>query len=84
MLCCQAGWMRTEPWKAGEVACWMLGFATSFAYFLSGFVVVCISMDRCIVVYKPFLITDSVRRAKLMLWIAWLAAALCSVPEVRH
>ena len=76
----QVGLFRTNPWKGGEVACRAMAFFRLVSYYLHGFIVMCMSMDQYMLVYRPFLIKDSVYRAMLMLSLALVASIMRWTP----
>ena len=44
----EIGWAATVQWIAGDMACRIFAFFRTFGLFLSSFVLVCISIDRCV------------------------------------
>ena len=74
----QVGWVKIHPWKAGDILCRMCGSIQAFALYLSGTLVTCITLDRFMAVCYP-----EVRRARVMLWVAWIFSGLLSLVEVR-
>lgn len=68
-------------WLAGDVLCRILSFTRIFGLYLSGFVLMCISIDRFYSICFPLSITNSGRRCRTMLLAAWLASILCSFPQ---
>ena len=78
----QIGLISKTTWKAGDFLCGILGFLDVFGLYLSAFSVICISVDRYIVICHPFRIMEAVRRAKWMLWFAGIASFILSLPEV--
>ena len=75
----------TSPWKAGEVACRTFAFFRIFGRYLSGFVVICISVDRAWAVLVPINDRDreTSKRAVVMVSLALVASIASSTPEVR-
>ena len=79
----QVGWVNQGPWSTGDKLCRTHAFFKVFGLYLSGASVVCISVDRYYAVCKPFHITNAVRRAIVMIIVAWIGSGLLSSPEVR-
>lgn len=42
----ELGWAYTVQWRAGDLMCRLMAFFRVFGLYLSGFVLVCISIDR--------------------------------------
>ncbi|ODM93483.1 Gonadotropin-releasing hormone II receptor [Orchesella cincta] len=78
----EIGWNSTVSWKAGDEMCRIMSFFRIFGLYLSGFVLMCISLDRYFAIVTPFGTSDANRRAKIMLVFAWFASAVFSVPQV--
>lgn len=84
MMPLEIGWNMTVAWKAGDVACRLLMFFRAFGFYLSSFVLVAISLDRCFAVARPlYLHTTSSSRGRAMLIGAWVLSAVASAPQVR-
>lgn len=62
--------------------CRIMSFFRIFGLYLSGFVLVCISLDRYFAVLKPLAMPEANSRGRHMLTVAWLASILCSLPQV--
>ncbi|XP_063596060.1 gonadotropin-releasing hormone receptor-like [Penaeus indicus] len=77
----EIGWAWTVAWTAGDLACRVLAFFRTFGVFLSGFLLVVISVDRYHAVLRPLSVTEAKRRVRLMLWAAWIGSGVCSVPQ---
>ncbi|XP_045585574.1 gonadotropin-releasing hormone receptor [Procambarus clarkii] len=77
----EIGWAWTVSWEAGDVACRILAFFRTFGVFLSGFLLVAISVDRYYSVLRPLTVMEAKRRVRLMLWMAWGASGVCSIPQ---
>nr|XP_023017132.1 gonadotropin-releasing hormone II receptor [Leptinotarsa decemlineata] len=80
MMPMEIGWAWTVQWKAGDAMCRIMMFFRTFGLYLSSFVLICISVDRFHAVLKP--LSMGVWRGKLMILIAWIAACLCSIPQM--
>jgi len=77
------GWNKTVSWEAGDWVCRTMSFFRVFGLYLSDFVLVCISLERLIVVMQPVGVSRVKNREKVMLKVAWVASAACSLPQVR-
>ncbi|KAK4323009.1 hypothetical protein Pmani_006269 [Petrolisthes manimaculis] len=77
----EIGWAWTVSWRAGDLACRALAFCRTFGVFLSGFLLVVISIDRYYAVLRPLTVTEAKRGMRRMLWVAWMASILCSLPQ---
>ncbi|ODM88781.1 Gonadotropin-releasing hormone receptor, partial [Orchesella cincta] len=74
-------WNYTVSWLAGDFMCRLMSFFRAFGHYLTGFVIVVISLDLYFAVVKPFAIAYADRRAKIMLAAAWIASIICSFPQ---
>ncbi|XP_046398652.1 adipokinetic hormone/corazonin-related peptide receptor variant I-like isoform X2 [Ischnura elegans] len=78
----EIGWSYTVKWEAGDTLCRLFSFFRTFGLFLSGFVLMCISVDRLFAVTRPL---NSVGKAdqmgRKMLIVAWVMSAVCSAPQ---
>ncbi|ODM97543.1 Gonadotropin-releasing hormone II receptor [Orchesella cincta] len=81
MMPLEIGWNATVSWQAGDTVCRVMAFFRIFGLFLSGNILICISLDRYFAVLKPLGIPDANSRGRLMLTIAWLASFACSLPQ---
>ena len=75
-------WNLTVDWRAGDVACRILMFFRIFGLYLSSFVLVVISIDRCFAILHPMSLNDADRRGRMMLAVAWLFSVVVSIPQV--
>lgn len=82
MMPLEIGWSATVSWRAGDAMCRIMAFFRVFGLYLSSFILVCISIDRFYAVLKPFHPVALDSRDRLMIAGAWMAAALCSVPQM--
>ncbi|KAJ9577292.1 hypothetical protein L9F63_006131, partial [Diploptera punctata] len=83
MMPLEIGWNATVSWKAGDAACRIMSFFRIFGLYLSSFVMVCISLDRCFAILRPMSnVVNVAKRSRIMLSIAWSLATLCSLPQV--
>lgn len=84
MMPLEIGWHVTVNWRAGDVACRILMFFRVFGLYLSSFVLVVISLDRCFAILQPLSLNDANKRGKIMLVIAWLCSTIASAPQVTY
>ncbi|KAI5711308.1 hypothetical protein M8J76_000956 [Diaphorina citri] len=75
-------WNYHVQWIFGDTWCRITAFFRIFGLFLSGFILICISVDRYLAVLKPLSLSQVDRRGKLMLASAWIASTLCSAPQI--
>ncbi|XP_023939972.2 adipokinetic hormone/corazonin-related peptide receptor variant I [Bicyclus anynana] len=80
MMPLEIAWAGTVQWLAGDLMCRLMMFTRTFGLYLSSFVLICIAIDRYYAILKPLNVTweARVRRA---LTIAWVCAALASLPQ---
>ncbi|XP_050503980.1 adipokinetic hormone/corazonin-related peptide receptor variant I [Diabrotica virgifera virgifera] len=76
----EIGWNVTVQWLAGDALCRIMMFFRTFGLYLSSFILVCIGIDRFYAVLKP--LDRGGAREKIMLAVAWIAASICSVPQM--
>ena len=75
-------WSFTVSWKADDVTCRVMVFFRIVGFYLSGFVMIVISIDRLSAIKWPIMHKVKKTRTKLMLLTAWIAAPLCAIPQV--
>ncbi len=80
----QIGWAATVSWQAGDATCRIFSFFRTFGLYLSGFLLVCISLDRYFAVLKPLSLPEANKRGRYMLYAAWTGSFLCSFPQVQQ
>lgn len=61
MMPMEIGWAFTVQWLAGDLMCRLMSFFRTFGLYLSSFVLVCISMDRCEKLQFCFLLNTSIK-----------------------
>ena len=74
-------WTATVSWCADWLTCKVMMFLRMFGYFISGNVLMAISIDRFSATVFPILHRSSSRLTRLLLGLAWTLAALCSIPQ---
>ncbi|XP_034246723.1 gonadotropin-releasing hormone II receptor-like, partial [Thrips palmi] len=80
MMPLEIAWNWTVDWRGGDALCRIMSFFRIFGLYLSSYVLVCISLDRYFAVLRPMQISD--RRGRWMLTGAWVAAVICSLPQM--
>lgn len=70
------------PWYVADAGCRVVAFLSSLGLYVSGFLIVSITLDRCLAVRKRTITSKAVRRAKIMSWAAWAAGVVFSGIEV--
>ncbi|XP_075979596.1 adipokinetic hormone/corazonin-related peptide receptor variant I-like [Anticarsia gemmatalis] len=77
----EIGWRTTNAWLAGNLACKFFLVLRAFGLYLSSNVLVCISLDRFFAILYPLRLAIARKRSKMMLYMAWFVALLCSLPQ---
>lgn len=77
----QIAWNATVSWLAGDFLCRLCSFLRIFGLYLSGFILMCISLDRYYAVVHPLSITNAGIRCRYMIATAWISSLLCSLPQ---
>ncbi|KAK0405427.1 hypothetical protein QR680_017986 [Steinernema hermaphroditum] len=76
-------WLTTFEWKLGNSGCKIYQFLSAFTYYSNSNMVVAIGLDRLKVVYTSHIQgATSVRRVRFMISVAWILAAICSLPQL--
>jgi len=78
----EAIWASTLQWYAGEFMCKLVKFLQVFGLYLSTYIIVIISIDRCMAILDPLRRNLASKRVRLMILVAWLASAIFSLPQV--
>lgn len=78
----EIAWNGTVEWYAGDMMCRIMSFCRIFGIYLSGYVIICISLDRYYAILKPLKISGIDSRTRIMLATAWIGAAVCSSPQL--
>ncbi|XP_073988617.1 cardioacceleratory peptide receptor-like [Rhodnius prolixus] len=73
-------WRSTIAWNAGNIACKVIRFSQAVVTYSSTYVLVALSIDRYYAIKHPMNFSGSWHRAKLLVVLAWIVAALLSVP----
>lgn len=89
IVCCtliptEVFWRITIQWRGGNMLCKVMQFLRAFGLYLSSMVLICVSFDRFFAILYPMkmLKGQGHQRIKIMLWIAWIASAAFSAPQV--
>lgn len=89
IVCCtliptEVFWRVTIQWRGGNILCKVMQFLRAFGLYLSSMVLICVSFDRFFAILYPMkmLKGQGHQRIKVMLWIAWIASAAFSAPQV--
>lgn len=77
-----AVWSSTIQWYAGDTACKLVKFLQVFGLYSSTYVIVIISVDRCLAILDPISKNKAPGRVRTMLIVAWTLSALFSLPQV--
>jgi gonadotropin-releasing hormone receptor len=84
MIPLEIGWHITVAWIAGDCACRLLMFFRALGFYLSSFILISISLDRYFAITHPLSLNDAGKRARGMLWMAWILSIFASIPQVSH
>ena len=76
----EIAWTATVSWMANDVTCRIMVFFRIIGFYLSGFILVVISLDRLSAIMFPISHRSS-RRTKIMLIISWIMAPLYALPH---
>ena len=75
-------WTSTVQWFGGNFMCKLIKFLQVFGLYLSTYIIVIISLDRCLAILDPMSRNKAPRRVRVMVVGAWVASALFSTPQV--
>ncbi|XP_024085168.1 gonadotropin-releasing hormone receptor-like [Cimex lectularius] len=75
-------WAATVSWWGGDFLCRIAAFFRTFGLYQSSFSLVSIGIDRYYAVLKPLQLSAADKRGKMIISSAWLASALCSIPQM--
>ncbi|KAJ8029625.1 Gonadotropin-releasing hormone receptor [Holothuria leucospilota] len=75
-------WIQTKAFLAGTQVCKVIMFLRQTTLFSSSFVVIVISLDRCMAIVHPLSVRQADFRCRIMLTVAWVASIICSIPQV--
>ncbi|CAL1527335.1 unnamed protein product [Lymnaea stagnalis] len=81
---CIAGesvWAATVQWLAGNFMCKLFKYMQVFALYLSTYITVAISLDRCVAILDPMRRNGAAQRVRVMISFAWIFSALFSIPQ---
>ena len=77
-----AVWASTVQWYGGNFMCKFLKFMQVFGLYLSTYIIVIISLDRCMAILDPMSRNLAPKRVRVMIITAWICSALFSLPQV--
>lgn len=77
-----AVWSSTIQWFAGNAMCKLVKFIQVFGLYLSTYIIVIVSLDRCFAILDPMSRNKAPRRVRIMVGTAWLGSVLVSLPQV--
>ncbi|XP_029441122.1 gonadotropin-releasing hormone receptor [Rhinatrema bivittatum] len=75
-------WNLTVQWYAGELLCKVLSFLKLFSMYAPAFMVVVISLDRCLAITRPLMAKSNSRIGRNMLGLAWGLSVLLAGPQL--
>lgn len=74
----------TVQWYGPQWSCKLMKSFNVFGLYLASYVLICMSVDRVFAIVRPLYSLKSLKQVKITLVIAWIMAAICSLPQVRH
>ncbi|CAH1797152.1 unnamed protein product [Owenia fusiformis] len=74
-------WASTVEWFAGNVMCKIIKFMQVFGLYASTYMIVIISLDRCMAIMDPLSRNKAPKRVRIMILAAWFLSALFSLPQ---
>ena len=74
-------WTYTVSWLADDVTCRITVFFRILGCYLTGFIMIVISVDRLYAIVYPLTHRSQANKTKILLAVAWLTAPLCSLPQ---
>lgn len=77
-----SAWIFTVAWNAGNVSCKLLKYLQVFSMYASTYVLVLLSIDRCMAVVFPMSIMMTPLRLNLLLAFVWVISGVLALPEV--
>ncbi|XP_041373792.1 gonadotropin-releasing hormone receptor-like isoform X2 [Gigantopelta aegis] len=77
----EAAWAATVQWYGGDLVCKSVKYMQVFALYLSTYITVAISLDRCIAILDPMRRNGATLRVRTMILLAWGFSALFSIPQ---
>ena len=77
-----AVWASTVQWLAGNAMCKLVKFLQVFGLYLSTYIIVIISIDRCYAILDPMSRNSAPKRVRVLIILAWIISALFSSPQV--
>ena len=77
-----AVWASTVQWLAGNAVCKLVKFIQVFGLYLSTYIIVIISIDRCYAILDPMSRNSAPKRVRMLIILAWIFSALFSLPQV--
>ena len=81
---CGCNWVSayTIEWVAGDVLCRLVQFAQALGIYATSYLILAISIDRCLAVLDPIGSAQTVRRRLMLSLAAWVFGAIFSSPQV--
>ncbi|CAG5119098.1 unnamed protein product, partial [Candidula unifasciata] len=77
----EAAWAVTVQWLAGDAMCKLVKYMQVFSLYLSTYITVAISLDRCVAILDPMRRNGASQRVRIMILFAWIFSALFSIPQ---
>ncbi|XP_025077744.1 gonadotropin-releasing hormone receptor-like isoform X2 [Pomacea canaliculata] len=77
----EAIWAATVQWLAGTFTCKLVKYMQVFALYLSTYITVAISLDRCVAILDPMRRNGATYRVRVMIGLGWVFSAIFSIPQ---
>ncbi|XP_053556119.1 gonadotropin-releasing hormone receptor [Bombina bombina] len=74
-------WNLTVQWYAGDLLCKIFSFLKLFSMYAAAFIVVVISLDRCIAITMPLTMKSKSSLGKYMLGLVWFLSIVFATPQ---
>ena len=77
----EIAWNASVSWKADDTTCRIMVFLRIVGFYLSGFIMIVISLDRFSAIMFPLSHRYQTKRTRSMILIAWILAPICALPQ---
>ncbi|XP_078589986.1 gonadotropin-releasing hormone receptor-like [Branchiostoma floridae x Branchiostoma japonicum] len=77
----EAIWAYTVSWWAGDTMCRIVKYGQMLGLYLSTYITVCISLDRCVAIAFPLKKGQAPERARSMVIVSWALSLIFCIPQ---
>ncbi|XP_078677220.1 gonadotropin-releasing hormone receptor-like [Branchiostoma floridae x Branchiostoma belcheri] len=77
----EAIWAYTVSWWAGDTMCRIIKYGQMLGLYLSTYITVCISLDRCVAIAFPLKKGQAPERARSMVIVSWTLSIIFCIPQ---